>query len=85
MIKVIENLMLIVFHCITSKSSRDSQVDSHPWVCCPQSQKLSVSMVFLMKKNVQWTYQQLLIEFIQTTHQTALRVLAQVLFDEQFS
>ena len=36
------------------------------------------------KTNAQWTYQQLLIEFIQTTHQAALRILGQTLFDEQF-
>ena len=36
------------------------------------------------KTNAQWSYQQLLIEFIQTTHQEALRILAKVLFDERF-
>ncbi|HAU1191930.1 TPA: hypothetical protein JBJ11_05560 [Legionella pneumophila] len=36
------------------------------------------------KTNAQWTYQQLLIEFIQTTHQAGLRFLAKALLDEQF-
>ena len=36
------------------------------------------------KTNAQWSYQQLLIEFIQTTHQEALRILAKALLDERF-
>ncbi|HAU1150628.1 TPA: hypothetical protein JBI12_01525 [Legionella pneumophila] len=36
------------------------------------------------KTNAQWSYQQLLIEFIQTTHQAGLRVLATALFNAQF-
>lgn len=36
------------------------------------------------KTNAQWTYQQLLIEFIQTVHQAGLRILAKTLLDERF-
>lgn len=34
--------------------------------------------------NAEWSYQQLLIEFIQTTHQAALKILASVLLDQKF-
>lgn len=36
------------------------------------------------KTNAQWSYQQLLIEFIQTTHQRCLRIFAKALHDERF-
>lgn len=37
-----------------------------------------------VKTNAQWSYQQLLIEFIQTTHQAGLGILAKDLFNAQF-
>lgn len=36
------------------------------------------------KTNAEWPYQYLLDEFIQTTHQASLKILARTLLDEQF-
>jgi hypothetical protein len=45
---------------------------------------LSRWCIWWAKTNAEWTYQQLLIELIQTTHQDALKILGQALYGEQF-